>query len=236
MNVKLDNIKVYDFLGEQGIECLYHANTVATACTFISEGGLLSRGEVERRDLFQTPQSSDDADRQFDVWNDIFLDSVDLHGRFPRQNFYGPVLFKFSIDILKHPHLPELHVTKDNPIYWSNDMRQVEKYFQSNEEFENIYRDGAYKEMLTFKNTSDILPFEDYLLEIILDNPRVLVEEVSLRKTALKELKQAIDTSEIDYSHVVKTLRKDCGHCFCTDNYLNKVSTTRLKELFFRTD
>ncbi len=53
--------------------------------------------------LFQTPQLSDEIDKVVDVWNDVFFDSQDLHGYFPRQNLYGPVSFKFSIDLILNP-------------------------------------------------------------------------------------------------------------------------------------
>lgn len=230
--MKLDNSDVYTFLLEQDIEYLYHANTVATACTYIENGGLLSRGAVEHLNLHQTPQSSDEDDKRFDVWNDIFLDSIDLHGKFPRQNYYGPVLFKFSLDILKDPNLPEVHITKDNPIRWDNDMSNSDKYFQNMDEFKEIYRLGSYKEMITLKNTFEVLPFENYLVEIILDNPMVLVKGESLREKAKKTLSSSIKHSPYDYSKVTKTIRKCDSYCFCRDNYLNQHNTADLERLF----
>lgn len=59
-------------LMRKGVNHLYHANTVATACTFIKSYGLLSRGAVRDFGLFQTPQGTDDSDQEFDVFYDIF--------------------------------------------------------------------------------------------------------------------------------------------------------------------
>lgn len=230
--MKLNNLDVYNILLDQGIKYLYHANTVATACTYIENGGLLSRGAVEHLNLNQTPQSSDEDDKRFDVWNDIFLDSIDLHGKFPRQNYYGPVLFKFNLDLLKDSNLPELHITKDNPIRWNDDMSTSDKYFQNINEFKKNYKLGSYKEMITLKNTLEILPFNNYLVEIILDNPMVLIENESLREKAKDALNDAIKKSSYDYSKVTKTIRKCNPSCFCKDNYLRQHKTSDLKRLF----
>ena len=98
--MKLDNRKLYELLKDKGVTNLYHANTVATSITFIEEGGLLSREYVENKELYQTLQTSDEIDKLFDVFDDIFLDTTDLHKHFCRQNHYGPVLFQFSLELL----------------------------------------------------------------------------------------------------------------------------------------
>lgn len=82
--MRLDNRELHDLLIEKGVTHFYHANTLATSITFIENGGLLSRGDVETNGFFQTPQTSDADDVMFDVWHDVFIDIVDLHGLFPR--------------------------------------------------------------------------------------------------------------------------------------------------------
>ena len=134
--MKLDPIEVLDLLKEKNIDFLFHANTVATACTFIEQGGLLSRGAVEDSGLLQTPQMSDELDKKYNVWNDIFFDSIDLHKKFKRQNYYGPVLFKFDVNILASPNMPELWITRDNPTRWNYKQTDSDRYFQSLEELE----------------------------------------------------------------------------------------------------
>ncbi|TBT37353.1 hypothetical protein D5E81_24615 [Vibrio parahaemolyticus] len=71
--MKLDNQELHELLVQKGVTHFHHANSLATAVTFIEEGGLLSRGDVEKEDLIQTNQSSDDDDKDFDVWDDVLL-------------------------------------------------------------------------------------------------------------------------------------------------------------------
>lgn len=84
--------EIYSILKEKEVPYLYHANTVASSLTFIQNRALLSRGFVERKGLFQTPQKSDTGDKEFDVWEHIFFDGADLHLKYKRCNHYGPVL------------------------------------------------------------------------------------------------------------------------------------------------
>ncbi|KLV28945.1 hypothetical protein [Priestia megaterium] len=227
--MKLDPIEILRFLRSKNINFLYHANTVFTACTFIQQGGLLSRGAVENYGLNQTPQTSDDLDKKYNVWNDIFFDSSDLHERFNRQNHYGPVLFKFDVEILASPNLPELWITKDNPIRWTPNQTNNDRYFQNIEEIQDIYHLGSYREMITLRFTQNILPFQPYLKEIILDNPGVKDLGLSFGTEAEKILIENIQNKNIN--NIPLTIR-DCSNCFCKDNYQKQVGITRLTEAF----
>ena len=124
--MKLNNRELYFLFVEKDITHLHHANTVATATTFIEQGGLLSRGDVEDMQLSQTYQASDEEDKQFDVWYDVFVDTADLHDWFGRQNIYGPILFKLNIDFLLKDDL-EVWVTKNNPMYWHSGLTDVDR-------------------------------------------------------------------------------------------------------------
>jgi len=229
--MQLDSASILRILKEKGITHLYHANTVKTACSFIQEGGLLSRGAVESRGLVQTPQSSDSDDKFFEVWNDIFLDSSDLHALHGRQNYYGPVLFKFSVDVLSIPNLPPLWITNNNPIYWDRGSRVEERYFQSINQVEKEYMNGAVKEMITLRNTLSPLPFHPYLEEIILDDPDISIDGVNLFKHASAKLANAIKGSHLDMDNVKRVKRK-CGYCWCTNNYAKQKTPNDLKLLF----
>jgi len=68
--------------------------------TFLRLGGLASREHVERQGLVQTPQFTDDIDRHFGIWNDVFTDSVDIHARIRNRNQYGPVVFVLEARML----------------------------------------------------------------------------------------------------------------------------------------
>jgi len=229
--VKLDPIEILRFLRSENIDFLYHANTVSTACTFIEQGGLLSRGAVENHGLNQTPQTSDDLDKQYNVWNDIFFDSSDLHERFNRQNHYGPVLFKFDVEILASPNLPELWITKDNPIRWTPNQTNNDRYFQDIGQIQDIYHHGSYKEMITLRFTQNILPFQPYLQEIILDNPSVKMKDSGLSFGTEAERILAENIQNNNINNIPLTIR-DCSNCYCKGNYLNQVGVPRLKEAF----
>lgn len=208
--MQLDRIEVLEFLKRKSISHLYHANTVKTACTFLRSGGLLSRGAVESQGLQQTYQPSDDKDKQFDVWNDIFLDDCDLHARKKDRNFYGPVLFKFKIEILQSFDLPEIWITKDNPVRWREDLSMADRYFQTQDELNKDYGKGTFGQMITLRGTQDPLVFQPYLDEILLDNPRIIINQVNYFEEAKKALEDAGEFS-------VSTRR--CFSCKCNGTY-----------------
>ncbi|MET2954467.1 hypothetical protein [Vibrio harveyi] len=227
--MKIDNKELYNFLKGKGIEHLFHANTVATSITYIENGGLLSRDWVERSNLYQTSQSSDEIDKLFDVFDDVFLDTEDLHKYFSRQNHYGPVLFKFNIDMLLEENL-EIWVTKDNPIYWDKKSKTKDNYFVDVNELSNLWTNhDKQRKMITVKKPTSPILF-NYLEEICLDNPKVLIhDDVSLRVESKRALEKAIEAKkELEG----KLVWRQCGHCFCTDNYLKQVPTYELARKF----
>lgn len=226
--MKLNNTELHALFIEKGVTRLFHANTVSTSITFIQQNGLLSRGGVESKGLFQTPQSSDEIDKRFNIWNDVFIDTVDLHGYFPRQNLYGPVSFQFSIDFLLYEDY-NVWITKDNPIYWSDAMTDENKYFQSVEELRanwDLYQ--RQKKMVTIRNMNEPVLF-DYLIEVVVDDPRVNIGERILFNECVAGIKGAISTKP---SLINKFRTRECTSCFCRDNYLNQVSVSELKKLF----
>lgn len=181
-----------------------------------------------------TPQSSDQDDKKFNVWNDIFFDIVDLHGYFPRQNLYGPVCFKISNKFLLDSSLPNICITKDNPIYWDTSMTAAEKYYSSVKEYEsefekNMRNKTIHAKMFTIHDTNKKIPFTKYLEEIILDNPLKKIDDVSLFEPAKEALLNAIADAQLN----VNLLKiRNCNSCYCESNYLNQVQTDELKKLF----
>ena len=227
--MKLDNHDLHKLLRKKGIDHFHHANTVATSITFIKENGLLSRGYIEEDDLIQTNQSSDEDDKEFDVWDDVFIDVVDLHGFFPRQNLYGPVVFKFNIDFLLDDEL-DIWVTKNNPIYWNSTLKSSDKYFTSVKELKKYWDDyPTQQKMFTIRKAKKAVLF-DYLEEIVLDNPGVKIHgNVSLGTEALKALKKATKKNT-ELKSLLKV--RSCKSCFCHDNYLEQVPVPDLERLF----
>lgn len=228
--MKLNPNLLYEFFTSIGINYLYHANTVTTACTFIESGGLLSRGAVEKLNLKQTPQNSDAKDKKFNVWNDIFLDCCDLHKQFSRQNKYGPVLFKLNVNLLLDSNLPDVWITKDNPIYWNESQMESDRYFSNVDELKDKYSINSYKEMITLRFTQAPLSFK-YIEEIIVDRPGIEIDGLSIYKMATKSLSDAIHKSKYDYSKVKKSAR-NCINCYCCDNYLTQYTSDNLKIKF----
>lgn len=225
--MKIPNLALHQVLTEKGFTHFHHANTVATAMTFFESHGILSRGQVERRGLIQTKQASDQEDKDYDVWDDVFIDILDLHGFFPRQNIYGPVLFKFNIDFLLNDDL-DVWVTKNNPIYWSSQTTQEEKYFQDIDEIERTWAMYPIQQrMFTIRKPTSPLLF-DYLDEIVIDNPGVQIyNDVVL----FSEAYQAIEGS-MDGSTRNKLKVRSCSNCFCHENYLRQIPVGELAKLF----
>lgn len=230
--MKLDNKELYDLLKRKKVSNLFHANTVATSITFIQEGGLLSRQDIEEQALYQTPQTSDEIDKLFGVFGDIFLDTTDLHEHFSRQNHYGPVLFRFKLELLLDQNL-DIWVTNNNPIHWDRHSEPEENYFQSVKELARKWDDyDIQRKMFTVRKPAGPILF-DYLEEIILDNPKVKInDDVSLRKESRRALKKA--TKEKTQLREILTWR-ECGHCFCQDNYLKQVKVPELIQKFLPT-
>ncbi|NIC37048.1 hypothetical protein HBJ58_10175 [Halomonas desiderata] len=216
--MKLDNRELYDLLSkEKGVDALYHANTVATSVTFIENGGLISRGGVVVRGLYQTPQSSDGVDMVFDVWDDVFLDVVDLHGFFPRQNIYGPVLFKFNLSLLLEDEV-DVWVTKDNPIYWNDKAPSEEKYFQSVQELRETWDNyELQKKMVTIRKPQNPILFE-FLTEIVIDNPMISLRNGTVLFDAAERSISSAVADNLKAEVLIKSRR--CGFgCFCKSNY-----------------
>lgn len=165
--------EVLAVLQEKRIDRLYHANSVTTSNTFLSQGGLVSRGTAEGNRWAQTPQYTDDVDRRYGVWHDVFVDSDDYHRRISNRNQYGPVLFVISTDFLDHlPQGAEVRVTKANPTKWANGQSYGDRYFADQEQLRASLVLGTFDQMVTIRAPGGTLPFGRYLAEVVLDNPQ----------------------------------------------------------------
>jgi hypothetical protein len=226
--------ELYEFFESKNLKYFYHANTVITSCTYIEQKGLMARGCVEYKGLAQTPQTSDEIDKQFDVWNDIFLDLFDLHGYFPRQNLYGPVCFIIDNRFLLDNELPNIGITKTNPIYWKTFMSEKDKYYSTAQEYidefeENKRNKCIQQKMFTIHNTHKKLPLKKYLIKLLLDNPRVKIDDISLFKEAKQKLINSLESMGFD-KHILES--RNCTNCYCHQNYFNQIEIDELKRLF----
>lgn len=203
---------VFDALSDKGVTELHHANSVATACQFIRAGSLLSRGSVERLRVAQTPQASDEADRRYSIWFDVFLDSVDIHKRASRANAYGPVLFVFDIDIINANGTGRIWVTKQNPTKWSG-KADSQRWFKDKNDLEENFVKGRFDQMLVLRHCGGALPFGKHLKKIILDDPQLKTElDVDIYSMSVGALRLAMQDAKID----VPIQRRKCvDECAC---------------------
>jgi len=207
---------VFDALDSEGITEIYHANSVATACLFLRTKSLLSRGSVERRGLSQTPQHSDDVDRRYSIWFDVFADTVDIHHRARRANAYGPVTFVLDAELIKKAHTGRLWVTKLNPTKWAG-KKDKERWFQGKTDLTEHLIKGQFDQMLVFRHCGGELPFGNFLKEIILDDPKQESSEgIDLYSMAVGALRLAMADSDID----LPITRRVCpAGCSCVEEY-----------------
>lgn len=169
----MQGAEVYDILTRNRVTHLHHANTVTTSCTFLSAGGLVSRGSVEKNKLLQTPQYSDSLDKFHRIWDDIFTDSVDIHARASNRNQYGPVLFSQNISVLLSlPVGTEVNVTRKNPTKWINGEADGDRYFLTPWDLSLGFSLGTFDQMIVLRTPNGFLPFEEKHVGIVLDDPR----------------------------------------------------------------
>lgn len=209
----MNALQVKRSLINAGVDKLYHVNTVVTSLSFINQGGLLSRQTAEIMGVPQTPQSSDDIDREFGIYNDIFFDSVDIHERAKRPNDYGPVMFVYSVDVLDTLTEYDICITKDNPWRWYGKMSYREKYFTNKNELCVGFVKGEFCQHITVRNISVPLPF-NYLEEIVIDNPGTMNYEL------LREAKGALEAAAKNIGLRIPITVRDCSaNCGCHQKY-----------------
>lgn len=224
----MDNDRLLEILLQKGINKLYHANTVLTACTFLQHGALLSRQYVETNDLLQTAQASDEKDKQLGVWGDIFLDNVDIHYRANKRNKYGPVLFVMDTErLLSDKKFNDLvYVARDNPIHWEIESSDPERYFQTPKEVQAGYWYGDFAKSLLFRTGDGQVNLQPYLEEIILDDPDRQLDGESAFEVAQRALQECADKSGLSGFPI---RRRDCSAvCKCQSNY----NSWNLKPMF----
>ena len=211
--MKSDNIKIVEELKKLDIYELYHANAVISSLTFIENKGLMPKGLVNDQKLMRADQDTDRNDKKVNIFYDIFFDTMDVHNETNDVNDYGPVLFIFDVNMLAKLDNSDVKVTRVNPIYWSEDMSDEEKYL-SIDEIADKLKKGDFNNQITIKNFNDILNF-DYLKEIVIDDPGI--DNELLLKIAFSELKKRISFQDIK---VPLTIR-NCEHCACKKKYCN---------------
>jgi hypothetical protein len=204
-----------------GATKLYHANSITTSCTFLEQGGLLSRYFVENHNLSQTPQDSDYIDKRYGIWDRIFIDHVDIHYRAgPRKgpNQYGPVLFVFDLNLLLElPTGSEVGVTKMNPVNWVDNQSYNERWFESVDELRGNISFGDFTKMLVIQAPAEKIAFPNNQAEIFLDDPR---RRVSSGEDAYVCAENRLRTAARSGNIAVSIVRHECHRaCSCIEKY-----------------
>lgn len=227
--MELDPERIYEILKDKGVETLHHANSVITSCQFLRSGSLISRGTIQRNEMYQTPQKSDALDIKYGIWFDIFTDSVDIHARASRVNFYGPVLFVLDSEIIRDTYTGNVWVTKLNPTKWAGQTYE-QRWFTSEEDMERNFVYGRFDQMIVFRHSGGELYFKDYLREIILDDPQLEVPEphIDYYSMAYGALRLAMTEGGIDAEISKRECRK---YCRCVRRYQS--NTEWAEQMFF---
>jgi hypothetical protein len=209
--------EVYKILSRHGVTSLFHANTVTTSCSFLKLGGLASRACLVEKGMSQTDQISDDGDKEFGVWNDIFTDGVDIHERGTIRNIYGPVLFQLPLDILNNlPSSSEVMVTRRNPLYWANIPLEADRYYITEEDLDKGYHFGDFEKHIIIRKKNGLLKFNTPEISILLDDPKGTNSNGKVvYKEAIEKLNKAAQVGNVK----IKISKRICiSGCRCLSN------------------
>lgn len=209
--------EAYSVLVARGVTRLFHANSVTTSVSQLHLGGLASRQKVEQSQLPQTDQYTDATDRSFGVWNDVFLDTVDIHARASRRNQYGPVLFELNVAILLNlPNQSIVLMIRSNPSKWMAHTPDEDRYFVTPAQLSSGLEIGNFDHMLLIRTPSGIIPISNHLKTLTLDEPRLNTGESEEYIAAKNALSTAAHTVGVQ----VNIARRNCASsCRCTTNY-----------------
>lgn len=220
----MDQEQIVEILKKHDVSRIYHADTVITSLSFLKAGGICSRQYLDRNKLPKTRQYSDCDDQYFNVFNDLFFDSVDIHGRARQYNKYGPVLFVFDLQMLLQENFANrIFITKSNPCYWKTYLECNDRYFTSLDELGRGFKKGDFKQMITCHQVG-FANFK-YLQKIILDRPPE--KYIELFRQAYQALFQGIQEAGLSVSLDVRK----CENCKCINQYKN-MDEVNLMRLF----
>lgn len=211
---------------ELGVDELYHANSVLTSCQFLKHGALMSRGSIEALGLPQTAQYTDTLDRRYHIWNDVFVDSVDIHKRASRANMYGPVLFVLDTEkLLQDVNSGQIWITRLNPTKWRGKTQEA-RWFVDADDWDD-FDANSFDEMVVFRHMGGILPIRNALKHLVVDAPSNLDErpELDLYSYAAGALKFAMHQGPKQ----VNVKKRVCvRRCSCETNYSDDEDVTRM--------
>lgn len=210
--------EVYDVAQKKGMSHFFHANSLATSISLLKLNSLASRKHVESSGLAQTEQYTDDLDKSLGVWNDVFLDTVDIHRRASRRNNYGPVLFVFDSKIILSAS--GVRITKTNPSKWQINTPIEQRYFTSIAELDTNWIAGNFDQMITLQTPNGAIPLDRNFLSVIIDDPAT-GDTPSEDYIAAEEEVSKLTNRTI-------TRRQCTSWCKCKENYQDSWITSKM--------
>lgn len=144
MRLILDKKQFFSHLSQRGFTHLFHANSVETGLSFFSVNSLASREFVEKAGLPQSKQFTDQSDKKFGIWNDLFLNFHDHHRRFNRPNAFGPLAFRVSIPNIEDMLLKSeamLSVCKKNAESWLDSDKPEDRWIKDIAELDSLFKE-----------------------------------------------------------------------------------------------
>jgi hypothetical protein len=236
MDYFIKSTDILNLLKKRGVEFLYHANTMKTSLTFIREKALLSRKFVEENNLTQTPQFTDALDKEFRIWDSVFLDGTDLHKKFRKRNKYGPILFLLDLSLLADEIFFLIKVTQTNPSYWKTTDKH---YFSTVSEIDEKYLSGeSYQDgqtMFLFDKAEKKISLQRYCKKIIIDNPGIRFltpdgkEASSISHMLVNSISSALTASDLTNIEVSIREAEMQSLCNCVRVYQTMYANDRLE-------
>ena len=150
----------------------YHANSVSTSSEFIKHKKIFSRDFGENSGFKQSEQSSDEVDRDFDIYNDIFFDNSDIAQKIT--SAYGPITFVLKATAILDSDI-EVRITKKNPVYWKEKaeyfegLAELAAEIKQPENYKFSYNHGYHT---TLKNCPTITLTPENLEKIYIENDK----------------------------------------------------------------
>lgn len=196
----MTNSEIKQVLLCHGVQQLYHTNTVETSLSFIKNGGLLSRGVCDDMGYPQTRQYTDKTDKLYNIYYDIFFDSMEIQRR-TGVSYYGPVLFVYDIDVLNTIEEGNIHISKLNPDKWRNTVCESERYFLDLNEFSLFYNENDFGQHIILANQTKPLSF-DYLEKIVISDPQT--DDNSIFENAEIALRGALENAQLSVPFIIR--------------------------------
>jgi hypothetical protein len=212
--------RIYEILKDKGVTSIYHANSVMSACSFLQNRCLLSRGSMDKSGLLQTSQISAKTGRNYGIWDDVFTDSVDIHRLAGSANTQGPVLFELDVEIIRQTYTGKVWVTKSNPAEWETLTHHERRWFVSAVDLDHYFARDNADHMTVFRHCGGKLPIHNHLKKIVLDDPelKTQTDQIDCFSMAYGAIRLAMSDGGFDVPVEKRVCDAACG---CRDDYLN---------------